>query len=1099
MSENRVVYSFDEDRGDFTIENYNWAKPFSNFLPGVAGKWGIPMWTYYVSRNQCISSFGIQDKDHAIMEFLSFNKACQAVGKLGFRTFIKTEQTGIYEAFQKTENPVITQKMVISSHELELEEINLDLGLKINVLYFNLVNLPLPGLIRQVMIENISDQPISLECLDGAPRILPYGVTFEHMKVIARHIEGMMGVDEYKGAPIFRLKQTAADMEEIGAIGGGNFYCSKTNTGKRQNENIIVDPKVIFDEIEDPAKPWSFAYHTVEEILKRPQIRENRTPCAMTLVDIDIKLNEKLQLDSVIGYVDSLDKLDGFLTSMSNHEFLGEKRKENRETIEQVKQVAFTVSGEPAFDQYCQQNYLDNVLRGGMPLNLGTRENPSTFYSFHRQGGDLERDYHWIILESTYLSQGNGHYRNTLQNRRMDTWLFPGIGEHNIHTFMNLIQLDGYNPLEVRGESYIASDEEKIKSLLVEITQDKSCIDSLLTLTKRPFTPGEFVIALEDCVKEIKHPYEEILARLLPLCHKREVGALHEGFWIDHWFYNLDLIESYLALYPDRIQELLIDNYNYTYYDNPDIVQPRMKKTILIKDKVRQYMAVVRDPDKEALIASRSQNPSKVHTNNGQGEVYLTNLLGKLLCLLTNKIASLDPQGIGVEMEAGKPGWCDSLNGLPGLFGSSICETLELIRLCRFLISSINNLSSPLGSQLIFVELKVFMNGIRESIQRNQQSNEANKAMIFWEDSHTLKEEYRGKTKFGINGSEKEIALSDIHDFVQECLDFLEGIITDHLNEGIMQNGVPTTYFVSQVTGYDVVSRKPTKGQPQFVKANDFEQKAVAPFLEGPTHYIRMYPERGKEVFDAVRRSDIFDEKLQTFKVCGSLEDESYELGRIKAYPSGWIENESLYTHMQYKWLLEMLRAGLYEEFFKEIKTAFPPFLDPNFYGRSILENCSFIASSANPDESIHGQGFQPRFSGVTAEMINMWLLMVVGKAPFSLDENNALQFQLNPILPAWLFTKDESHHRLWQMDGGWEDITIPPNSFAFKLMGNTLVVYSNPDNKPTYGEDSVKVRSYTLTNLNGKRIDIQRTSIREPIAHDIRNQFVSRMEVLLG
>ena len=79
MAAEKVMYSIDEE-GRFIIEHYNWAKPFSNFLPGIAGHWGIPMWTFYVSRNQGVCSFGIQDKDHAMMEFLSFNKACQSVG-----------------------------------------------------------------------------------------------------------------------------------------------------------------------------------------------------------------------------------------------------------------------------------------------------------------------------------------------------------------------------------------------------------------------------------------------------------------------------------------------------------------------------------------------------------------------------------------------------------------------------------------------------------------------------------------------------------------------------------------------------------------------------------------------------------------------------------------------------------------------------------------------------------------------------------------------------------------------------------------------------------------------------------------------------------
>ena len=36
------------------------------------------------------------------------------------------------------------------------------------------------------------------------------------------------------------------------------------------------------------------------------------------------------------------------------------------------------------------------------------------------------------------------------------------------------------------------------------------------------------------------------------------------------------------------------------------------------------------------------------------------------------KFATMDSAGMGIEMEAGKPGWLDALNGLPALFGSGM-------------------------------------------------------------------------------------------------------------------------------------------------------------------------------------------------------------------------------------------------------------------------------------------------------------------------------------------------------------------------------------------------------------------------------------------
>ena len=107
--------------GEFIIENYNAAKPFSSFFPGIAGKTGIPMWVFFVNRGQGICSMGIQDKDNPIMEFLPANWAYQLVSSQGFRTFIKfpdDSKIKYYEPFQdhyQDEAMQKTQRMFVSS------------------------------------------------------------------------------------------------------------------------------------------------------------------------------------------------------------------------------------------------------------------------------------------------------------------------------------------------------------------------------------------------------------------------------------------------------------------------------------------------------------------------------------------------------------------------------------------------------------------------------------------------------------------------------------------------------------------------------------------------------------------------------------------------------------------------------------------------------------------------------------------------------------------------------------------------------------------------------------------------------------------------
>ncbi|WDU83829.1 hypothetical protein [Caloramator sp. Dgby_cultured_2] len=172
------------------------------------------------------------------------------------------------------------------------------------------------------------------------------------------------------------------------------------------------------------------------------------------------------------------------------------------------------------------------------------------------------------------------------------------------------------------------------------------------------------------------------------------------------------------------------------------------------------------------------------------------------------------------------------------------------------------------------------------------------------------------------------------------------------------------------------------------------------------------------------------------YKVNASLNKETIEIGRARAFTPGWLENESIWLHMEYKYMLELLKSGLYKEYYDDFKNVLIPFMDASVYGRSPLENSSFIASSANVDESIHGTGFVARLSGATAEFLSMWRLMFVGKKPFKII-NGKLTLSFNPVLPEWLFDEE--------------------NKVSFNFLGRCRVTYYNPSRKNTYEMDITK------------------------------------------
>ena len=81
----------------------------------------------------------------------------------------------------------------------------------------------------------------------------------------------------------------------------------------------------------------------------------------------------------------------------------------------------------------------------------------------------------------------------------------------------------------------------------------------------------------------------------------------------------------------------------------------------------------------------QTQTPGRKWTQTRDGTA-VSNLAEKLILLCAVKYATLDLSGAAIEMEGGKPGWYDAMNGLPGLLGSSVADGCELLRILDFLL-----------------------------------------------------------------------------------------------------------------------------------------------------------------------------------------------------------------------------------------------------------------------------------------------------------------------------------------------------------------------------------------------------------------------------
>lgn len=1058
-------YRIDENRY-FVIEDFDRAKTFSSFLPGLAGLYGIPIWSFYVNRGQAIVSFGVQDKNHAITEFFPANQAYQRVSMNGFRTFIKLSGDGgstVFEPFSAYGSTKShTRNMFIKENELKIEEVNHQYGIKTVVTYFTLPNENFGALVRKVEIENISGSAQQLEILDGLPAIIPFGIDDAAYKAVGNTLKSWMDVFNLENRiPYYRVRSSTNDSAEVEEVSKGHFYLSFSEDGELLSP--IVDADLVFGFNSSLSYPNNFESKTIQELTSAQPVTSNKVPCGFTALGQEFKDGGKITFHTLVGHVKDIEIINKKAAEITTADYMERKYQESQSLVTAITDDVLTKTGSPLFDAYVKQSYLDNVLRGGYPISLETDGEPYIYYVFSRKHGDLERDYNFFSLAPEFFSQGNGNFRDVNQNRRNDVLFHPETGDYNIKLFMSLIQADGYNPLVVKGASFELTDKEEW-AWLKEMFTDSSDAEYIRKKLAGTFTPGDILQTISDRDIQLTTPLPEFLKRVLSRSSQNIEAEFGEGFWMDHWTYNLDLIENYLKVFPENKEHLLFGDDGYKYFYSPVIVNPRSEKYVLVDGKVRQY---------DAITELGHQSGSE-WVRMPDGDFFTSSLYSKLFMLSLIKFATLDPYGMGVEMEANKPGWNDSMNGLPGLFGSAMSETLELKRLLEFVAASGQDTEKEVS---LPAEVYSLLESINSNLEKYQNSELDD--FGYWDQVSAAREQYRESVRNGFAGEEVKVSLASLAEDAGRMLSKTNAGIERATQIG---NGLIPTYFAFEAVKWEKLldqggnEKMNRKGLP-LVKVHSFEVSMLPHFLEGPARELKTADkETAQSIYEHVRDSEIYDQKLNMYKTSGSLEDQTFEIGRARAFTPGWLERESIFMHMEFKYLLSVLKSGLYDEFFEDLKHALPPFMDPGVYGRSVLENSSFIASSVNPDQAVHGQGFVARLSGTTAEFLSMLQLMMVGKEAFAFNDGQ-LTLKLQPILPGWLF--DEK------------------GQVQFTFLGKTEVTYHNPARKNTYGNDGAKTVKYVLHTDEGK-VEIPEDRIEESYAKKVRSGQIGKIEVYL-
>jgi hypothetical protein len=366
---------------------------------------------------------------------------------------------------------------------------------------------------------------------------------------------------------------------------------------------------------------------------------------------------------------------------------------------------------------------------------------------------------------------------------------------------------------------------------------------------------------------------------------------------------------------------------------------------------------------------------------------------------------------------------------------------------------------------------------IQENLQKYQKLDKPEQNFLYWDAVSDAREKYRSNVFMGVDGEEVPIHAQTASEYLDRMILKTEaGIkLAFELNDGL-----PPTYFYYLVKDFEIIrkgNQQPTldpAGRPT-IRIKAFEPKPLPLFLEGFTRALKIASaEKAESIYIQAKASALYDQKLRMYKVNAALDEQPHSIGRARAFTPGWLENESIWLHMEYKFLLEVLKAGLYEYFYEDFRNVIIPFLNPAIYGRSTTENSSFLVSSAHPDPSLHGTGFVARLSGSTAEFLSIWMIMMAGRRPFVIINDN-LCLKLSPILPGWLFKED--------------------GTLSFTFLGKCLVTYHNPQKANTY-DGKTSIKEIILQLKNGKTMELNQAYIPNPYANMVRDGEISTIDI---
>lgn len=228
------------------------------------------------------------------------------------------------------------------------------------------------------------------------------------------------------------------------------------------------------------------------------------------------------------------------------------------------------------------------------------------------------------------------------------------------------------------------------------------------------------------------------------------------------------------------------------------------------------------------------------------GKPFESSAIAKLFHLGAIKYAMRDAWGMGIEYEGGRPGWLDSMNGLPGMVGSGMPETYELKLLLQYVRKVVHTYKRPI---VIPDELLRMINTVNDAldtlkaygyVEEDKPSPRVPKQLFeYWDVVSAARESYRNDVQYYFSGNTTTLEAKEVQDMVDDWLEQIEiGIersfkfaTVGHGDDG--DSGIPACFFAYEITDWKENGNRNDMGHP-LVNPKAMRVKKFPLFLEGP-------------------------------------------------------------------------------------------------------------------------------------------------------------------------------------------------------------------------------------------------------------------------